>query len=105
MIPKELLDYLLEGNTLKPDELDQFIQANPDENQYLDYKNGLITTQRQRKKGRATIREYVSGFANSDGGVLIIGIDEYRPRQITPCEQLIGQQLLKDWASDCLQDT
>ena len=104
LIPKELLDYLLEGNTLKPDELDQFIQENPDENQYLDYKNGAITNRQQRDKGTRTIREYVSGFANSDGGVLMIGIDEARPRQIAPCEQLPGGQSLNDWASRCLHD-
>jgi hypothetical protein len=102
---KELLYYLLEDNILQPNELDQFIQANPDENQYLDYKNGVITTRQQRRdKGIPTIREYMSGFANSDGGVLMIGIDEARPRQIAPCERLPGGQPLNDWASRCLHD-
>ncbi len=35
---KELLDYLLEGHALKPDQLDEFMQENPEENQYFDYK-------------------------------------------------------------------
>jgi len=102
---KELLYYLLEDNTLEPDDLDQFIQANPDENQYVEYKNGAITTQQQRRdQGVPTIREYISGFANSDGGVLIVGIDESRPRQIAPCEQLPGGLPLNDWAARCLHD-
>jgi hypothetical protein len=80
--PKELLDYLLEDNTLTPDQLDKFIQANHDEGLYFDYKNGKIATQARRDEGRQTIREYVSGFANSDGGVLLIGVNEDKPRGI-----------------------
>jgi Putative DNA-binding domain len=105
LTPKELLDYLLQDNTLGQDELGQFIQEHPDEGQYFDYKNGSITSRHKREReGKLTIREYVSGFANSDGGVLIIGVDEQKPRQIAPCEQRPGGLALDDWAARCLHD-
>jgi hypothetical protein len=49
-----------------------------------------------------TIRRYISGFANSDGGVLIIGVDEQQPRQIARCEERPGGYPLDAWASRCL---
>jgi len=101
---KELLAYLIEDNVLTPEQLDRFIQANPEEDQYVDYKHGVITSQRERVKGRQTIREYTSGFANSDGGVLIIGVDENRPRKIVSCERLPGGAPLDQWVTRLLQD-
>jgi hypothetical protein len=65
--PKELLDYLLEEQTLTPQQLDEFIQANPEEDQNFDYKHGSITSRQAREQGKQTIRRYISGFANSDG--------------------------------------
>jgi hypothetical protein len=69
--PKELLDMLLEGSSLTPEELEQFIQEHCDEDQLFDYKDGAITRPQKRKEGRQIIRTWISGFANSDGGVLI----------------------------------
>jgi hypothetical protein len=83
--PRETLDYLLEGNTLTPEHLDRFLQANPEEGQYLDYKDGIVTTQQERANGRKIVREYINGFANSDGGILIIGVGRSKPREIKPC--------------------
>jgi hypothetical protein len=102
--PKELLDYLLEANILTPNQLDEFIQANEEEGQYFDYKNGSITSRQAREQGKQIIRRYISGFANSDGGVLIIGVDEQRPRQIARCEERPGGYPLDAWAPRCLHD-
>lgn len=104
MIPKELLNHLLEGKTVSLDGLLQFLKDNPEEGQYLDYKHGMIVSAQKRDEGKQTIREYVSGFANSDGGLLIIGIDESRPRQVVPCEPNVGGQELDQWASRCMHD-
>lgn len=104
LTPKEMLYYLLEYNTLTPDQLDEFIQKNPDEDQYFDYKDGSITTSQNRSERSKTIREYISGFANSDGGILIIGVSENQPRQIAPCATNVGKQPLAQWASSCLHD-
>lgn len=104
MTPKEFLSHLLEGKAIASDELLRFLKDNPEEGQYLDYKNGVIATAQKREEGNQTIREYVSGFANSDGGLLIIGVDESRPRQVAPCESNVGGQALDQWASRCLHD-
>jgi hypothetical protein len=102
--PKELLDMLLEGSALTPEELEQFMQEYRDEDQLFDYKDGAITRPQQRKEGRQIIRTWTSGFANSDGGVLIVGVNENRPRGIAACEPSIGRQTLVEWATHCLQD-
>jgi hypothetical protein len=102
--PKELLDMLLEGIPLTPEELEQFMQEYCDEDQLFDYKDGAITRPQKRKEGRQIIRTWISGFANSDGGVLIVGVNENRPREIAACEPSIGKQTLIEWATHCLQD-
>jgi predicted HTH transcriptional regulator len=103
LAPKELLWYLLKGNTLTPDNLDQFIREHPHEDQDFDYKDGKIATRQERQKGSQIIRAYVSGFANSEGGVLIIGVGDDPPRMIRACASDIGGQPLTEWASRCLQ--
>ena len=65
--PKELLDHLLEASTLTSNQLDEFIQANHEENQYLEYKNGNITSRQKREQGKQTIRRYISGSAIPGG--------------------------------------
>ncbi len=97
---KELLNSLLEGHRLAPSELDDVV-AGLGEGQHLDYKSGEITHSQNRAKGRSVIREYVSGFANADGGVLIIGVSD--GHAIAPCEK-VGQATLDEWASDLLID-
>jgi hypothetical protein len=104
--PKELLELLLEGNPLTPDELEQFIREHRDEDQYFDCKDGAITTPTRRKEGSQIIRKWMSGFANSDGGILIVGVnepnDKNEPRKIAPCEARIGEQTPEEWATRCL---
>lgn len=101
--PRETLDYLLEGNTLTPEHLDRFLQANPEEGQYLDYKDGIVTTQQERANGRKIVREYINGFANSDGGILIIGVGRSSPREIKPCTSP-GSEPLDKWAESCVHE-
>jgi hypothetical protein len=69
---KELLDMLLEGNTLAPDELERFIREHPNEDQYFDYKDGAITTSERRKEGSQIIRKWITGFANAEGGCSLL---------------------------------
>jgi hypothetical protein len=44
-----------EGNTLTPDELEQFIREYRDEGELFDYKDGAVT--KKRKEGRHIIRK------------------------------------------------
>lgn len=93
-----LLERLLDGEGLRPAELDELLGQQVKEDQYLEYKDGKELV--NPKKGAATIREYVSGFANSEGGVLIIGVED-GTYKITGAKAPSGLSL-QDWASDCL---
>jgi predicted HTH transcriptional regulator len=102
--PRDLLDALLEGTILSSNELKDFIRKYPDEDLLFDYKDGLLTKPEKRKEGSQIIRREISGFANSVGRVLIVGVNEDKPRGISPCERNIGGQTLTEWATRCLQN-
>ena len=74
--PEALRNALMQGEAITPAQLDAFIAANPKEGPLYDYKSGAMTDKARREKGLKTIREWVTGFANAEGGVLIIGPDE-----------------------------
>lgn len=97
---RDALEALLEGDKLLPAELEDFIQS-LNEDQYLDYKDGVITTKQKRNRGAAIIREYVSAFANSEGGILVIGVAD-QPRGISACTP--GKEPLDKWVDNLLSD-
>lgn len=99
--PQELLDLLLEDRPLTAVELESFISSFEKEGQLFDYKDGILTG--KPADAKKMLREYVSGFANAEGGVLILGVDEARPRRISPCQR-IGQEPLDVWAQKVLTD-
>lgn len=70
----ELLEFLMSGYILDPDELDDLLMEKTPEDLFLDYKDGKIL--KEKRKAAQTLREYMSGFANSQGGTLIIGVDQ-----------------------------
>ncbi len=98
---RELLDALLEGKELHPSELGMLLGLK--EGQYLDFKDGLITEESRLEHGKRKIRKYVSGFANADGGILVVGISEEKPRKISPCAS-VGPGGLAAWAKDVVSD-
>lgn len=98
---REVLDILLEGHKLTSDELDDFIATLP-EDQHLDYKDGAVTGKQKREEAKLVVRQYVSGFANAEGGILVIGVSD-QPRKVAPCKQ-IGRTPLDSWAGTLLQD-
>lgn len=99
--PREALDLLLQDRQLTPAELDDLVTRFPEESQYHEYKDGVLTS--DRKKAAETIRQYVSGFANADGGTLIIGVAEQRPRPVSPCQPR-GSEPLDKWVEGHLLD-
>lgn len=99
---RDALDYLLEGYSLTPEEIDDF-KVRFEEDQYLDYKDGRITARANIERGRRTVREYVSGFANSEGGILIVGITDKEPREVSGCSRT-GKESLDKWAESLLTD-
>ncbi len=98
---RELLDALLEGKVLQPSELEMLLGL--EEGQYLDFKDGKITETSKLEHGKRKIRKYVSGFANADGGILVVGVSEEKPRGISACDR-VGQGDLAAWAKDVVLD-
>lgn len=102
MIPRslQLLEQLLAGHHLTAGELDDLVTNRVAEDQYIEYKQGKELL---KPEANDTIREYISGFANSSGGILIIGIDAPNdiPVQVTGCHGH-NKGKLDDWAARCL---
>jgi len=96
----QMLEQLLTGHQLSSVELDDLINQKAKEDLYLEYKHG---NELQKSDASNTIREYLSAFANSAGGILIIGVNESEkiPTEITGCNDH-GKGKLDEWASRCL---
>lgn len=95
---QELLESLLNGHELDAKELDDLLADQVKEDLHLDYKHGDIL--KDDKKASRMVREYVCGFANAAGGVLMIGVDG--KNFIVTGAKAPGGMSLKDWASRCL---
>jgi hypothetical protein len=91
------LDNILAG--LEPDaaELDQLIDDCGPENLHHDYKSGAELS--NIEKGGRTLRQYAAGFANADGGMLLVGVA--KDGRIDGCKRP-GGQLLPEWAARAL---
>ena len=77
--PEGFKDAIMRGRKITPTELAPFIAANPKEGQLHDYKNGKlthVTTKAEKEAGQRTIKEWVTAFANAEGGVLLIGPED-----------------------------
>jgi len=99
----EILQRVLEGERLVANDLEQLIEEAVKEGLYLEYKHGDLL--KERDKANNVIREYMSAFANSDGGVLIIGIREEMsiPVEVTGCNiGYVGNKPLDEWANSCI---
>lgn len=94
---QELLEELMAGQVMTPEKLDNLLENKVSEDLFLEYKHA--DELKDGKKANHTIRQYLSGFANSAGGVLIIGVDE-KSWKVTPCTTEKGD--LKEWAARCL---
>ena len=94
----KLLDQLNEGQQMSQIELDEFLSKHHSEDLYLEYKHGGELT--DRRKAARTIRQYLSGFANSEGGVLFVGVDE--TSWSVASQPALGGGDLAQWASRCL---
>ena len=93
----ELLESLIAGDKMSPDTLDELVSEPVAEDLFLEYKHGNLLAQSEAPR---MIREYLSGFANSAGGVLIVGVDQAN-WSITGCRAPGGEDLA-EWASRCL---
>jgi len=94
----ELLDALMEGGLLSEARLDDLLCRKVDEGLHLDYKHGKELA--DQRKGAVTLRQYISAFANSAGGTLIVGVDR-ASRSVTGCAVPRGGDV-SEWTSRCL---
>lgn len=92
------LDKCLDG--VKPDDSDIKTLLGETEDLWLDFKSGQLLRDRTAAK---SVREHVSAFANSAGGVLIIGVaDNPRPRPIDGAVAPGGNSI-DEWATSALE--
>lgn len=99
----ELLEALLSRaltNEEIVDEIDGLIEDQIDEDIHLDYKHGDVLERGAETPPPQLLREYIGAFANSAGGILMVGIDEDN-WQVTGC-QAPGGGSLTNWASRSL---
>ncbi|MCJ7532045.1 MAG: ATP-binding protein [Anaerolineales bacterium] len=93
----EILESLMAGHDITPSEIDGLLNDRVSEDLHLDYKHG--NELEEKKKPSRTIRQYLSGFANSAGGVLIVGVDQ-DTWSVTGCSAPGGGDLA-EWAARC----
>lgn len=94
----DLLEMIMAGHIVTFAELDALLMNRVREDLFLDYKHG--DELKDRKKASATIRQYMTGFANSAGGILLIGVDQ-PSWSVTGCVAPGGGDLA-EWAASCI---
>jgi hypothetical protein len=95
----ELHEAVLRGEPPSEAELRAFIDAPKPvsgEGQHHDYKHADILV--DRKKGGDVLREYAAAFANAEGGVLIVGIDDRTHAWAPVDDAKFGLGGVKEWA-------
>lgn len=98
---KEYVAQLLSGMELTGSTLDTLISTCHKEDLYIDYKAGAIFED-NTKNPPQILREYVSAFANSDGGAIIFGVTDGTSRTVDGCRPPGGRPP-NNWAADCLK--
>jgi hypothetical protein len=86
-------------------DVEAFLQQQISENLTLDYKRELSTSS---DRDRAELCKDVSALANSQGGMIIYGVDEdstNRTPQMPPAgtSRTVGRQSVEEWASQVLR--
>ncbi len=102
--PTLWLQHLLSGLEPEARDLDRLIDECGPEGEHHDFKSGLVATWKPTdpKNAPALLRKYVSGFANSDGGFLVIGYNE-KAKQVDGFKPPGGGSA-HDWATRTLSD-
>jgi len=99
----ELLEALLKSN-----DLNTIIKRNEKESLFIEYKSGEWL--KNDEDGKFNLRKWVSSFANSAGGTLIIGISEKKennemlPDKITGIDPTKFKEEIGKWIEDVLKE-
>ena len=109
MLPPDYLLVKMESGIV-PDasDVDHLLRTRTGEGLYLDYKMGKLLA--SGADGAEKLRKAVAGFANADGGVLVIGVagpdvsdSEYPPFTIDGAPLSVGGQTCEEWIASSLQ--
>lgn len=97
----ELIDMLLAGYDLESGDLERLLERGKErsEGHYLEVKQGH--PERDQSNPTDTIRRYLSGFANSDGGILLLGVNNDWD---VVGYSAPGNADAAQWANDCIQN-
>jgi hypothetical protein len=99
-VARKLLGKMLEGEELEESDIRE-LAGTSEETLYVDFKDGAELN--DLPKARRTVRQYVSGFANADGGLLVIGVRDGDPGKRTfTATQRPGGRPLSEWARNTL---
>ena len=103
MKPSDFMDLVFNGKESEG-AFSDLLESNKEEGLDLDFKSGKIL----QKKGAAhDVRSDVAAFANSAGGLLVLGVLEPERKKIDPytldgCED-VGKQTAYEWAGRAYQ--
>jgi hypothetical protein len=101
-VARKILGEMLEGLVLNEAHVRDLVRVDG-ESLHIDFKDGSELN--DSRKAAKTVRQYVSGFANADGGLLVIGVSDgggiAAKRAFTPTSRP-GNQPLHEWARNVL---
>ncbi len=108
---REILSAVLSGQCTAQQAVEAVRQECLPEDLYLDYKSADLLEQTNTKKRNDELRKDVAAFANADGGMLVIGIEETSdattsrtlPGEAKHCKD-VGGHSPHDWAARTLGD-
>lgn len=101
----ELFDRVLREEEITRADIELMVQAHVAEDLNLDWKGGKVVND---KSGGATIRKAVAGFANAEGGVLVLGVNGgdagtgEKKWTMALCPKTKGKQSTKEWVEQIL---
>ena len=111
---ENLLEGILARELPTCEEFEEFLRAREPEGQRLEYKrDGWLNGKKSKAavpghptKPGEVLRKWVAGFANSVGGLLVLGVDaedEWQPYRITGMSGPTRADSLRDWCLRALQ--
>lgn len=108
----DFYDLVISGADIEPKHIDALLHRHIAERTRLEYKAGpwLERSTAAARPGDPTdpaakLRKYAGGFANGDGGVLVVGVDaENATWSVTGCSAPNRRDRLGEWAARALDE-
>lgn len=103
---REVFEGCLTDGTVSPDTIVALVRTRTPEDLYLDYKGGRLFANGNAGK----LRSAVAGFANGEGGLLLVGVNggDVNPIdecwRVDGCPETVGKQPLLDWIASSLRE-